>query len=449
MAGQPTNRERGIPGGQVILDVKFYDHQGGRLVDDDRYAAEAKVPDVEIYDPSGHLIVSTTQPNTLQANRRSIGYYDYVYPIPLNAVISDQYRIVWKIRINGNDLQFHEYFAVVEPGDANFGEEEYRVGFAFGNPDLTSTRHATVNYSSKVGHPDLRGWGLLMTPDEMRYMVLFGTKLVSPDASQTYDDNMLLYYIENAIAMIERDLNIDIFPRVVRHEDPIDNTTQYSAGSLAGESAPVRLQGARVPRRDLPPETEEPNRIREQGYPYRPNPARHYMHIKLRRRPLIDVLKCVMVDPVMNTVLDLYNWRRENPGFEASVQFFPNLSSVGNYPFIPSKLLQAQYPFPDFPAAIYIDYRTGFLNAKDVPVELRQVVYWLAGIHLLNDFGDGKSPGLASASMNLNSVSESYTTTQSATNALYGARILSFQKMLETWWKRNAHKYQRSILGVL
>ena len=156
-----------------------------------------------------------------------------------------------------------------------------------------------------------------------------------------------------------------------------------------------------------------------------------------------------MADPVQNTVLDLYNWRRENPGFEASLQFFPNLSVVGNYPFIPSKLLQAQYPFHDFPSAIYIDYRTGFLNAKDVPVDLRQVIYWIAGIHLLNDFGDGKSPGLASASMNLNSVSESYATTQSATNALYGARILSFGKQLETWWKRNAKKYQRNVLGIL
>ncbi len=451
MSGQPENREQGIPGGQVILDVKFFNRPQGSLVDDDRWTTESKLPVVEIYDPNGVLLEDSDAMGAPQPARQSIGDYEYTYVVPSGAAISSQYSIIWKIRINGNDVQFSELFSIVEAGDAQFGDEEFRVGFAFNNPDLTSEHHATLNRSSDIDNPDIQGWGVLVHPDELRYMVGFGNKLVSPDASQTYDDNMLYWYIDTALAMIERDLDIDILPRVIRHEDPIDSTSDgsVSGGSLAGEGNTIRIEGNRIARVDIPSDADEPNRVREPGYPYRPNQARHYLYLKLRRRPLIDVLKAVMVDPVQNQTIDLYSWRREFPGFESRLQFFPNLTAVGNYPFIPTKLLQAQYPFHDFPSAIYIDYRTGYLNAADVDIELRTALLWTAGIMLMEDFSDGKAPGIASASANLNSISESFGTTQSATNSLLGARIAYYKEHLKNWYTRNRNKYQRAMIGVL
>lgn len=453
MSGQPENREQGIPGGQVILDVKFYDRPNGNLVDDDRWVTTSMLPTVEIYDPDGVLLVSSATPAAQVPVRNSIGDYDYAYAIPTGAVISTLYSIKWKIRIDGNDLEFSELFSVVEPGDADFGDDEFRVGFAFNNPDLTSEHHATLNRGT-LASPDIQGWGYLVHPDELRYIVGFGNKLVSPDASQTYDNNMLQWYIDTALAMIERDLDIDILPRVVRHEDPIINdSVSQGGGSLAGEGMVIRIEtinSERTARVDIPALSIEPNQIREPGYPYRPNPARHYFYVKLRRRPLIDVLKSVLADPIQNQIIDIFTWRREFPGYDARLNFFPNIANVGNsYPFIPTKLLNVQYPFHDYPSAIYIDYRTGFLNAADVDIELRAVLLWTAGIMLMEDFSDGKAPGIASASANLNSISESFGTTQSATNSLLGARIAYYKEHLKNWYTKNQNKYQRAFLGIL
>lgn len=433
MAGQPENREKGTLGGSVVLDVKFFNFTGGNLVDDDGFVASGTLPVVEIYDPNGTLIVTSATSGELQPVRVSVGDYEYTRPIGLTDEVSDKWKITWKITIDGSALTFSELFIISEAGAAGFGDDEFRIGYAFNNPDLSSSHHA----------PD---WGLLVSPDELRYLTLFGTKLTSPEANQTYDDNMLQWHIDQAIAMIEQDLNIDILPRIIRHEDPIINTgsTINVGGSLAGEGVPTVTEEARTSRKDIP--DNEVN-IREEGYPYRPQTARHFLFTKLKRRPLIDVLKTVLSDPIQNTVLDLYPWRRVFKGFASYLQFVANLKGGSNYPLVTGSFFR--YPYNDFPTAIYIDYRTGHLKAADVPMEFREVVMWIAGIQLLSIFSDGKVPGIASASVNLNSISESFSTTQSATNSLYGARIAYYKNHVKDWFKKNRFKYQRTFIGVL
>jgi hypothetical protein len=430
----------GIPGGQVKLDVKFYKTSNrSTLVDHDEFETNGTLPTVEIYDPNGNLITTSATSGQPGPIRLSQGYYEYIRAIPLTDTISNKWKVVWKIKISGNIREFVENFTVALAGDADFGEvaeEEYRKGYAFNNPVLDSDHHAP-------------GWGKLVTPDELRYMVGFGNKLVSPDASQTYDDNMLQWYIDVSLAMIERDLDIDIMPRIIRHEDPIDQNAQGGGGSMVGEGSTARTEGARTPRQDIP---EGEVNIREPGYAYRPNNARHYLYVQLRRRPLIDCLKAVITDPVQHTLRDIYPWRREFPGFDSRLQFYPNITTPLTGPtgfFLDTRMLTVQYPFGDFPSSIFIDYRTGYLNVADVPIEFRAVLLWTAGIMLMEDFSDGKAPGIASASANLNSVSESYATTQSATNSLLGARIAYYKDHLSKWLKKNKYKYNRNLLGIL
>lgn len=412
--------EKGIPGGRVVLDVQFYQYNGGPLVDDDRYTTSGVLPTVQIFNPEGTQVYSSTDPWSVVPARASIGRYDFTYEIPIDSALSDKYRIVWSIQIDGNTLEFSEFFRVVDPGSADYGQEDFRKGYAFGNPDKTSDHHAP-------------GWGLLVTPDELRYDVMFGSKLTSPDANQTYTDDHLQFYIDHAIAIIERDLNIDLIPRKVRHEDPND-----------------RVSGIPIPRTDIDAERALGKLlIRESGYPYRQQNARHYMYIKLRRRPLLQVTKAMLVNPVYQSMLDIYSWRRERKGFEASVEFFPNTTALIAFPGIPSVLSGSWYPYADFPAAYLIDYDTGFESADAVDTELRMAVYFTAGILLMENFGDGKAPGIAAASASLNSISESYNTTQSATNALYGARIVYFKDHLKDWMRRNAEKYSQNVIGVL
>lgn len=448
MAGKVKNREKGIQGSSLPLDVRFNEYQGGPLVDDDNFNTVGTLPIVKIYDPTGNVTFDSSVVDATQPVRISLGSYEFTHAIGIQDSVSTQWKVEWTITINSNTLNFSELFTIVEAGSASFGTEEFRVGFAFDNPDLTSTHHASIYDTTDEA---IKGWGLLVAPDELRYVESFGTRLVSPDASQTFNDSMIMWYIDNAIAMVERDLNIDIFPRVVRHENPVDQSRFISSGgSLDGTGSPIRTEGEVTERVDLPPESEEPNRVREGGYPYRLNNAQHYMYVKLKRRPLIDVLKAVMVDPVQNTVIDLYSWRRETKGFESKLQFFPNLTAVGNYPYFPSTNLQVEYPFHNLPDAMYFDYRTGFLNAADVPKELRSVVQWTAAIPFLLTLGRGKTGGgLANASVNLNSISETFGTTMSATSTLYGADIITLQNLLKDWWKKNAQKYRRDIIGVL
>ncbi len=296
-------------------------------------------------------------------------------------------------------------------------ERDQRKGFAFGNPQNESDYY----------HP---GWGLLITPDELRYLVTFGTKLVASDASQTFTDNNLQYYIDHAIGMVEADLHIDIYPRIVRHNAPIDNIT-----------------GARQRRTDIP--EEEPGRVIEPGYPYNKELSYNYLYTKLRRRPLIEVLKAKLVDPIQNTLIDIYTWRHEQIGLEAVVQFFPNTATaLTGLPFISSGHARIRYPFENYPEAILIDYKTGWSHSKEVPLDLREAIRKIAGIMLLADFGDGRSAAIGSQSASLNSISESFNTTMSATSAMYGARIQQWQKDLKTWYHNNAKRYQRAVFGV-
>ena len=105
-----------------------------------------------------------------------------------------------------------------------------------------------------------------------------------------------------------------------------------------------------------------------------------------------------------------------------------------------------------YPDAFFIDYTTGYESVKEFHArsrELFQVIGMVSAINLLNDYGDGRSPGLASSSISLAGISESYATTQSATNALYGARILNFEKQLKAFYKENKNKYSGLLFGVL
>jgi len=292
-----------------------------------------------------------------------------------------------------------------------------RIGFAFNNPDYTSDYY----YDN---------WGRIVTPDEIRYVSLFGTRLVSSDMSQVYTDEMIQYYIDNAIGLVEKDLDIHIYPRIIRHYNLINEIT-----------------GEEIERDDIP--ADERNRIYEPGYPFRYNESQHYFFIRLRKRPLNKVLKAVLVAPNGGQIINLYPWRREFKGLQSEVQFYPRshfgiagLAIVNNQNFI-------YHSLDNFPGSILIDYKTGYENAKNVPRDLVEAVRLIASIAILNDFGDGRTAALASQSTNLNSISESFTTTMSATSAMYGARIAQFQKQLKEWYVRNHNKYKRTILGVL
>jgi len=301
------------------------------------------------------------------------------------------------------------------------------VGFAFNNPDLTNDYHAP-------------SWGLLVSPHELRYDELFGNPLIAEADSFAFTDEQLMDYARTAIAYVERELNIDIIPRLIRYDDRID------------------ASGNEVPRLDIDDsdylsklktgKQRDHLYIRESGYAYRVIQARREARLKLRRRPVREVLTAKFVDPYGKSVIDLMPYRIVKKGLVGVIYFRSNrnLALRGWDAIWETYLLR--YP-KDMQDTFLIDYTTGYSNAETVPDDLRYIIKKISAVTLMATYGDGKMSSIASRSVNLNSVSESISTTMSATSAAFGARILQYQKDIKQWFALNTAKYARPSIGSL
>lgn len=294
---------------------------------------------------------------------------------------------------------------------------ETRLGYAFNNPDNAAND----------------GWGAIITPDELRYVYAFGNELVATN-SQFIIPETLQWYIDNSIGRVEKDLKVSLYKRIMKHR-------------------PIILNGEEIPRTDLEGE-EEIDYFWEDPYDFDRKNFTEFIYFKLRRRPVLSVEKVEFRDPTGNLVADMTSWKKVNYPM-GSVEFFPHAGAMakiplytgGNYFMSPLKWMWDHYP-----DAFYIDYTVGFQSARHLRKkhpELFDVIGKLAAICLLNDFGDGKSAAVASTSLGLDGISESLSTTQSATNALFGARILQFQKDLSLFYKENKNKYSGVLIGAL
>jgi hypothetical protein len=306
---------------------------------------------------------------------------------------------------------------------------ETRTGFSFNNPDTTS------NYLAP-------GWGLIVTPDELRYDEMFGNMLIAEADSQSITDDQLNDYTRVMIGYLERELNIDILPRIVRHMNLISESGTEIERTDIEEDQSWLSQMDRKQKSAL--------YIREPGYPYRVNAARRECFVKLRRRPVIELLSAKFIDPYFqNTLVDLMPYRYVKPGLSGVCYFKPRqqISRYTNFQHIWQHIFA---PFTNDRQNIFlIDYKTGYENCQDVPDDLRNIIKKLAAVVLMNIYGDGKLAAIASRSVNLNSVSESINTTLSATSATFGARIIQYQKEIKSWMSQNRSKYSRTIFGNL
>lgn len=95
-------------------------------------------------------------------------------------------------------------------------------------------------------------------------------------------------------------------------------------------------------------------------------------------------------------------------------------------------------------------YITGF-DIDKLPYDLLDITGKLASFGPLNIAGDLilGSAGIASQSLGIDGLSQSISTTSSATNAGYGARLITYQKEIEESVKRIQYAYQSINFGVL
>jgi hypothetical protein len=96
-----------------------------------------------------------------------------------------------------------------------------------------------------------------------------------------------------------------------------------------------------------------------------------------------------------------------------------------------------------------VDYDAGFETAADVPLDLRSAIGKSAAIALLNSIGDGLMAGFSSSSLSMDGMSESFSSTQSATSAYFGARIHQYHKELDSFIEDNKRKYGFMSIGSI
>jgi hypothetical protein len=70
-------------------------------------------------------------------------------------------------------------------------------------------------------------------------------------------------------------------------------------------------------------------------------------------------------------------------------------------------------------------------------------------VSLLNNIGRGLMSGFSSSSLSMDGVSESFSSTQSATSSYYGADILSYRKEIDDYIAANKMKFGHITLGSL
>jgi len=103
---------------------------------------------------------------------------------------------------------------------------------------------------------------------------------------------------------------------------------------------------------------------------------------------------------------------------------------------------------PFVPNMIHVEYTAGFAAGK-VPMTIRELIGKKASFGPLNIAGDLLcGAGIASQSIGIDGLSQSFNTTSSATNAGYGARLLQYGKEIKEQLE-TLKRYYRGIRLVV
>ena len=169
----------------------------------------------------------------------------------------------------------------------------------------------------------------------------------------------------------------------------------------------------------------------------------------MRHRPILSVEKAELYTITDQKVMDLLPWTRIEKQ-KGDLIFFPKAGASGQILANPMTFaLGLNWYQSDYRQAFKIDYTAGYKDANLVPEDLRDIIGKAAACKLLNIIGDGLIAGFSSSSLSMDGMSESFSSTQSATNAYFGARIGVYLKDIETYLKANKRKFNRFVVGSI
>ena len=327
-----------------------------------------------------------------------------IIPVSVNGDILDNFNI------EANKLYSYRAvnFDAVNPQDKDYEYSNWvrssgdkAIGYTFGN------------YKAASGT-----WGTAVTPDDLRFTYLWGTDFKATNG-QSYTDEQIQYFIDSSTAEIERQLDITIKKRKIRCNAAERNLVKGI--DYDTDEAVYDFKYARISR---------------------------YGVIKTRQRPILKLHKLELLSRwqscrniTQTTIVDktkglLKLMERPLRPSETSSGIQTAVGMYGN------QTLQAQLFY-------LIDYDAGFETSDDIPQDLREIIAKQAAVSLLNIIGDGLMSGFSSSSLSMDGLSESFSSTQSATSAYFGARIKEYKDDISSYIKQNKYKFANMPIGSL
>jgi hypothetical protein len=295
-------------------------------------------------------------------------------------------------------------------------------------PQINSLQNTQVGFSFDNYIPPPNEWGKILTADDLRYTYMWGIDMTSSDVEQTnFQDSQLDFYIRESVGDWERLLDFDIMKHVYKTDDPIlDPISKYHRSKYWRGGVDY---------------TDE-----DDSYPYDPMQWQNFGFLQLRHQPIVSVERCIFKNPVGGQMMDLIamQWIRINKK-AGQLNFYPtNGAPYGPFAsgVLPWRLFGGRYS-----NAYYVNYTTGFPTSEFVPDDLRSVIGKWAVIKIMSTVGDGLLAGFSSQSVSLDGISESFSSTQSATSAFFGARIMQMQREIKDWLDNNRSKYGKIPLS--
>jgi hypothetical protein len=225
----------------------------------------------------------------------------------------------------------------------------------------------------------------ILTPQELQDFYLFGLDLTN-DEGEPYPDTLYRFYIKYGVDRLEKELDVDLVAR--SHFETHDF-------------------------------------IKQDYY--------EFLWLQMDHQPVLSIESVELILPNDQKVITFDPSWFKTLNEASQLQILPGngqlatiaLGSTGAWlPFL--------YGGGDFlPNVFHINYTAGFPKGK-VPTVLKEMVGKMASFGPLNIAGDLLGgAGIASQSISLDGLSQSFNTTSSATNAGYGARLGQYEKEIK------------------
>ena len=325
------------------------------------------------------------------------GVYSEITDVDTRLVLEEEQTVYFYLDSDGDSTKWYKtsYFhssTLAESSKSTTrqgGTETEKIGWSFGNYGVPSGE-----------------WGKILTADDMRYTYLWGIDASASDINETdFEDEQFDFFIRGAIGDFEKFLNLDIRKRIYK--------TRPDESSLTRSK--VWREGV-----DYTDHEDE--------YTFRPDEWSDYGFVQLRHVPVISIERAILYSQIKSEVIDLKDrdWLRIDR-HTGQIRLFPT-AGLGYGPFavgaLPWRILGMR-----FPGGLEFDYTTGYETAEFVEDELREVIGKWACIKCLQSIGDGLLAGFSSQSVSLDGLSESFSSTQSATSIRGDTKVQGLGKI--------------------